>query len=289
MSEPKPPDYVVAGHICQDILRDGSLSLGGSVSYAATTALRMGYRVGVVTAAGPDLDLAQALPGVQIACHRSAATTVFENIYQNGKRTQVLHQRAEVVSCEHIPPSWRSAPMVYLGSIDREIDPNVFHCFSDESLLCLMPQGFFRNWDQDGLISFTEWTPSEALLRRVTVLVISEWDVLEPDRLVADWGRFVKIMIVTRAERGATVYQAGEKCHYPARPAQEVDPTGAGDVFAAAYLLRLYETRDPCDAARFANVAASFSIERPGLTGIPYRQQVEAYLESAEAAAVLLT
>jgi sugar/nucleoside kinase (ribokinase family) len=289
LNEPKPPDYVVVGHICQDILRDGSLSLGGSVSYAATTALRMGCRVGVVTTAGPELDLARALPGAQVACHRSAATTVFENIYQDGRRTQILHQRAEPVTCEHIPLSWRNAPMVYLGSIDREIDPSVFHCFSDDSLVCLMPQGFFRNWNQDGLISFAEWTPSESLLRRVTVLVISELDVPDPNRLVADWGRFVEMMVVTHAERGATVYQAGEQCHYPARPAHEVDPTGAGDVFAAAFLLRLAETRDPCEAARFANVAASFSIEGPGVTGIPYRQQVENYLESAEAAPVLLT
>jgi sugar/nucleoside kinase (ribokinase family) len=275
-----PPEYIVVGHICQDLLPDGGLGLGGSVSYAATTAQRMGCRVGVVTSAGPDLDLTAALPDAQIACQRAPVTTIFENIYQNGARTQILHRRADVITCDHIPMSWRDASMVYLGTIAQEIDPAVFHCFSDEALICVMPQGFFRRWDERGLVSFAEWKPTEDVLRRIDVLVLSELDVPDPDQLVCDWGQFVDIIVITRAERGATVYQAGGMCHYPARPARQVDPTGAGDVFAAAFLLRFSETADPCQAARFGNAVASFSIEGPGVTGIPFRQSVEAYLES---------
>jgi sugar/nucleoside kinase (ribokinase family) len=274
------PDFVVVGHVCQDILPDGSLGLGGSVSYAATTAHRLGYRVGVVTRSGPDLDVTKALPGIEIVCHPSAATTMFENIYFDGRRRQILHQRADVITCEQIPPAWRCAPMVYLGSIDQEIDPSVFRCFTDEATICVMPQGFFRRWDEQGQVSFAEWTPPEAILRCISVLVISELDVPDPVALACDWGRFIPTIVVTRAERGATVYHAGEPCHYPARPTQQLDPTGAGDVFAAAFLIRLVETGDPCLAASFANAVASFSVEGPGMTGIPHRQQVEAYLKA---------
>lgn len=272
------PDFVVVGHVCQDLLPDGGLSLGGSVSYAATTALRMGCRVGVVTSTGPDLDLSEALPGAQIACHESAATTLFENIYLDGKRKQIIHQRADTIRCEFIPLDWRSAPMVYLGSIDQEIDPEVFRCFADESLIAVMPQGFFRQWDEQGQISFVEWNPPRAVLERIDVLVISELDVLDPEQLVRDWEELIDIIVVTHAERGATVYQSGEYCDYPARPAQEVDPTGAGDVFTAAFLAYLSETNDPCQAAAFANVVASFSVEGPGVTGIPLRPKAEAYM-----------
>lgn len=276
------PDIVIVGHVCQDLQPDGSLSLGGSVSYAATTALRMGYRVGVVTSAGPDLDVAHAFPGAEVVCHLSAATTLFENIYLDGGRTQVLHRRANAISCAQIPAAWRAPSMVYLGSIDQEIAPDLFCCFDDAALLAVMPQGFFRCWNEQGLISFVEWQPPEAVLRRIQVLVISELDVPDPDRLVRDWGRFTRIIVVTRAERGATVYQAGETCHYPARPAHQVDPTGAGDVFAAAFLIRLAETGDPGQAAHFANAVASFSVEGPGVTGIPLRRQVDAYLSTAQ-------
>ena len=281
MNHGHPPDFVVVGHVCQDILPDGRRSLGGSVSYAAITAQRLGYRVGVVTSAGPGLDVAQALPGIDVVCHPSAQTTVFENIYSNGGRKQILHGRADVLTCTVIPAAWRRAPMVYLGTIDQEIDPSVFCCFDESSLLCVMPQGFFRRWDQEGVVHFTDWMPSESVLRRIKLLVISELDVPDPEHVVRDWGRFVEILVVTRAERGATVYQAGESCHYPARPANQVDPTGAGDVFSAAFLIRLAETGDGCQAAAFANAVASFSVEKPGITGIPRRPQVEAYLAAS--------
>ena len=273
------PDFLVVGHVCQDLLPDGGLNLGGSVSYAATTALRMGCRVGVITSAGPDLNLAHALPDAQILCHPSAATTVFENIYEDGQRRQVIHQRADVITCRQIPESWRRVRMVYVGAIDQEIEPEVFDCFDDEAAICVMPQGFFRRWDEQGNVSFAEWNPPETVLRRITALVLSELDVPDPDLLVRKWEQLVEIIVITRAERGASVYQAGESCHYPARPAQQVDPTGAGDVFAAAFLIRLTETGDACEAALFASVVASFSVEGPGVTGIPLRPQVEAYLK----------
>lgn len=280
MTENQVPDFVIVGHVCQDILPGGGLGLGGSVSYAATTAQRMGYRAGVVTSAGPDLDLAQALPGVEIVCHQAQSTTVFENIYLNGERQQFIHQRADVLTHEHIPPAWRRAPVVYIGSIDQEIDPSVFYCFDPSVLLGVMPQGFFRCWDENGLVQFTEWQPSDAVLGCIDVLVISELDVPAPKKLVQDWGRFIETIVVTHAERGATAYRQGDGCHYPARPAQQIDPTGAGDVFTAAYLIRLAETGDPCQAASFGNAVASFSVEGRGVAGIPTRAQVEAYLST---------
>lgn len=280
MNEPKAPDFVIIGHITQDLLPDGSLSLGGTISYAATTAHRMGHGVGVVTSTGRDLDVAEALPFASIACHRAAATTVFENIYLDGERKQIIHQRAGLLRCEHIPETWKRAPIVHLGPLDQEIAEDIFHCFDDQVLIGVTPQGFLRQWDEQGHVSFIDWTPREAVLRRINVLVMSEQDVPDPEGLVRDWGPFIDIIVVTRAERGAIVYHSGEACDYPARPAQQVDPTGAGDVFAAAFLIRLLETGDPCQAAHFANVVASFSIEGPGVSGIPMRPQVEAYLAS---------
>lgn len=275
------PEFVVVGHVCQDLLPDGSLSLGGSVSYAATTALRLGYRVGIVTSARPSIDLAQALPNVQVVCTQAERTTLFENTYRAGQRTQILHQRASSLACDDIPPAWRQARMVYLGSIDQEIDESVFYCFSPSALVGLMPQGFFRCWDEEGRVRFTEWQPSLSLLQHINLVVISELDVPDPHRRAAEWVHVVDIVVVTQAERGATVYQADDVCHYRPRPAQPVDPTGAGDVFAAAFLIRWDETRDPAQAAAFANAVASFSVEGPGISGIPWRSRIEGWMEAA--------
>jgi sugar/nucleoside kinase (ribokinase family) len=57
--------------------------------------------------------------------------------------------------------------------------------------------------------------------------------------------------------------------------AKEVDPTGAGDVFAAAFLVALRERRPVPLASRFATAAASLSVEGPGLTAIASRAAVE--------------
>jgi 1D-myo-inositol 3-kinase len=240
----------------------------------------MGYHVGVVTSTGPNLDVAEVLPFADIACHQAAATTVFENIYLDGERKQILHHRAGILHCEHIPQNWRRPPTVHLGPLDQEIDEGIFRCFGDQVLIGVTPQGFLRRWDKHGHVSFTEWNPPEAVLRRINVLVLSEQDVPDPGGLVRSWGHFIDMIVVTRAERGATVYHSGAACDYPARPAQQVDPTGAGDVFAAAFLIRLTETGDPCQAAEFANAVASFSIEGPGVSGIPMRPQVEAFLDT---------
>ncbi len=282
MREVAYPEFIIIGHITQDLLPDGGLSLGGTVSYAATTAQRMGYRVGVVTSTGPNLDVKQVLPFAQVSCHQASETTIFENIYVNGERTQILHKRAGDLHCKHVPEQWRNAPIAHLGPLDQEIDEGVFHCFDDEVLIGVTPQGFLRRWDDQGLVSFMDWEPPKSVLQRINVLVLSEQDVPDPDGLVRDWGPFIDVIVVTRAEKGATVYHEGEPCDYPARPAQQVDPTGAGDVFAAAFMIRLIETRDPCQAAQFANAVASFSIEGPGVSGIPTRHQVEAYLEGLD-------
>ena len=287
MNLSKPPDFVIVGHITQDLQPDGGLGLGGTVSYAATTAHRLGCRVGVVTSTGPELDAAQVLPFADIACHPASATTVFENIYLNGKRKQILHRRAGILTCEDVPPAWRRASIVHLGPLDQEIDEGLFRCFDDQVLIGVTPQGFLRRWDEQGQVSFTEWDPPRAVLERINVLVLSELDVPDPAGLVREWRRYIDTIVVTRAELGATVYHGScEPCDYLARPAQQVDPTGAGDVFCAAYLIRLFETGDPCQAAQFANATASFSIEGPGVTGIPDRKQVDLYLENSMERAV---
>lgn len=287
MNQEPVPEFIIIGHITQDVLPEGGFGLGGTVSYAATTAHRMGCRVGVITSTGPELDVSKVLPFAQVVCQRADSTTVFENIYHDGERQQILHQRAGVLECELIPSTWRQAPIVHLGPLDQEIDEGIFHCFDEHVLIGVTPQGFLRRWDKEGKVSFTEWRPPEAVLKRINVLVLSEQDVPDPEGLVRDWGQLIEFIVVTRAERGATVYHSGQHCHHEARPARQVDPTGAGDVFAAAYMIRLLETGDPCEAANFANVVASFSIEGPGVRGIPLRSQAEAYLDEVANRAAL--
>jgi sugar/nucleoside kinase (ribokinase family) len=55
----------------------------------------------------------------------------------------------------------------------------------------------------------------------------------------------------------------------------EVDSVGAGDIFAAAFFIRLFATHDPWKAARFATQVAAFSVTRYGLESIPTTEEIQ--------------
>ena len=54
-----------------------------------------------------------------------------------------------------------------------------------------------------------------------------------------------------------------------------LEASGAGDIFASAFFVRLNQTRDPWEAARFATNLAAYSVTRVGLNGIPTREEIE--------------
>jgi sugar/nucleoside kinase (ribokinase family) len=58
----------------------------------------------------------------------------------------------------------------------------------------------------------------------------------------------------------------------------EVDSTGAGDIYASAFFTRLYTTRDPWEAARFATLMSAISVTRQGLEGIPTPDEIQSCL-----------
>jgi hypothetical protein len=108
-------DYLVIGHIAQDLTPDGPM-IGGTAAYAGLTAQALGLRVGVVTSWGAEIPFNQ-MGTLAIVNHPAQHSTTFENIYLPIGRVQTLHHQAGSLRLELIPSSWRDAPMVaYLGS-----------------------------------------------------------------------------------------------------------------------------------------------------------------------------
>jgi 1D-myo-inositol 3-kinase len=279
------PDYLVIGTITKDVIPDG-FTVGGTVTYGAITANRLGKKAGIVTSASSDLTLPRAFADIQCVSIPARHTTTFHNVYVDGTRRQYVQALSEKIKPHDIPVAWRSAPLVHLGPLVGELDESLVHLFPASRVIAT-PQGWFRSWDETGYVTLGSWPRAELLLPHLTALILSDEDMRGDPGCIERFVALTRTLVVTHGPRGASVYHAGEVRHLPTRPATEVDPTGAGDVFAAAFVIRLHETalasgvEDPWEAARFANVVASFSVEGAGFSAIPGRAAVEACLAAS--------
>ncbi len=268
----EPVDYLVIGHVAHDLTHEGP-RLGGTAAYSALTARALGMRVGVVTASGPETDLAP-LKEITVVSLDSPKSTTFENIYSEHGRTQYVRAQAERLDLQRVPEGWRHASIIHLGPIANEMDSILPEGFSPK-LLGLTPQGWMRHWGADQLVHSTEWQHAETALRRAGAVVISREDVNGNEELIEHMAHQTRVLAVTEAAAGAVLYWNGDRRRFRAPQLPEVDATGAGDVFAAAFFVRLLNTRDPWEATRFATLVASRSITRVGLEGIPTPREIE--------------
>ncbi|MEO7002661.1 MAG: PfkB family carbohydrate kinase [Ktedonobacterales bacterium] len=298
---PFRPDFLVIGHATRDLLPntppdapDGGWRPGGTVLYAASTALRHGLRVGVVTSCPPDLaaTLRALLPGAHVQIVPAAQATAFENVYAGNVRQQYLRGRATSLSEADIPPDWRSAPIVLLAPVAQEAPPALAESFP-QSLVAATAQGWLRTWERSQRVIPMLLGKATIALPSLQAFFLSREDVQAPydipaqlmphqprsvsevEAYMENWASVTPLLVETLGYKGARIRRnGGEPEDFPAYQVEQVDPTGAGDVFAAAFLIRLRETSDPVRAVDYANRVAAISVEGVGVDAIPTRGQV---------------
>lgn len=266
--------FVAVGHFCRDVVPEG-YRLGGAAAYSSLTARNLGFTAGVVTAFDPTFDVYLShFEGIEVRPRPSETTTTFHNRYdEKGHRQQTLLSVAEKLHRADVPGEWRKAPVVYLCPIADEVEPDVCEAF-ENGLIGASPQGWLREWDETGRVWAKRWKNAEAFLSHIDVLVLSVEDIAPfPDELER-YRALTQRVVLTQGAHGATLYEGKKTTSFPAYPAREIDPTGAGDVFAAAFLLRLAEKGNPEEAVDYANCVASFAVESVGTEGIPSPEQV---------------
>jgi sugar/nucleoside kinase (ribokinase family) len=277
----KPPDFVAVGHVTRDLVAGGGYSLGGTATFAALSARNLGLSAAILTSAPAEFVLTSMLSGIDLRVVPAAEVTTFENIYEGQRRHQFLHSVASGLHPSDLPPYWANAPLALLGPVAGELGSDWVGAFSS-ALVAATPQGWMRQWDSQGRVASKPWLDAERILHGVDVLVFSEEDVCGDENVVLHYASLARIAVVTRGAEGATVFHQGSSHDVAAFRAQVRDPTGAGDVFATAFLVRLMEIGDPVQAAVFANCAASLAVEGQGVTAIPMRKQVEERLRRYE-------
>ena len=280
-------DLLTIGTVSRDIATadptTADYQLGGTVTFAAVTAARLGRRAAVLTRAGDDVDLGRLYGLADVCVLPSEQTTTFANLYTPDGRVQYCYTPPPPIAAEDVPPRLRAPHIALLGPLANEVLPEVARIFEPETIVAAVPQGWMRRWDADGRVHPTPWTSMAEILPHLDALILSIEDIDGQLQLVDEFMQHIALVVITEYRDGSTVFRRNscaeiEAIPVPPRPADERDPTGAGDIFATAFLLRLDETGDPLDAARYANVTASFGVEGQGVAGIPSHADVLAYM-----------
>lgn len=281
----RTPDFLVVGHVTRDLVGD-DVRAGGTATYAAAVARRFGLETAILTSAGDDYVPPPELDGVAVYRLPAEHTTLFRHVWRDGVRDQFVLQRAATLTGASVPDVLLAAPVVLFGPVCGEVAAEMPSAFP-AALRGATLQGWLRRLGPDGHVEpldAASWA-SDGLLGRVEAAMLSDEDITAQDApgVLRTWARRVPVLAVTGGKAGARIAIGGRWGRIAAMPAHEVDGTGAGDTFAAAFLIRYHETADPDTAARFASAAASLVVEARGITGAPTRAQVDARLAAAPA------
>lgn len=287
----RTPEYLVIGHICADLQPDGKAILGGTALFSALTAARLGWRTAVLTRGiyGQKVDGVQ-IPSIEpfasemdIIVQDADTTTLFENSYRGGMRTQRLLKWAGPIDLRGLPPHWRNARVLHLGPIAQEIEPRQTGLLAP-GFLGVTPQGWLRQWSKETNYRVTHQhlrLPAD-LVGRMDSIVVSDEEIANcRDTVEAVAER--RVGVITLGGGGCRALYSGHRATIGAYPVQVVDYTGAGDVFAAAFFTKLSDRSvSVISAARYANAAAALSLREAGVAGAPYKQEVDSYIAETD-------
>jgi len=279
-------DLVAIGNPVYDIIVTPYIStkgraLSGCSTNACLAAKKLGMKkVALIGCIGKDFlekfldDLKRygiEAPNVKISEESGGFKLIYNTV---GDRTLDVLGVAEKISPSDIPDECLRTRYFLLGPILQEVNLDVvlFLKETTNSKIFLDPQGLIRKIGQKGRIVYQ---CNEEILRKIVSLV----DFVKPNehesivmtktkdpfvsaKILFEWGS--PVSIVTLAERGSVVYDGKRFLRIPAYETFAIDPTGAGDVYAGAFLFEYNKTRDIASSGLFASAAASIMVENSG-------------------------
>ena len=250
----------VIGHLSRDHVAGAKPRIGGGPWYAGRALRALGDDAVLFAKCG-DSDRAQwqrslAAIGLPASLSTGGETTAFSFSYDaDHVRTMTVDVVGEPWQLDE-PPSGllRRVESIQVAPLLRsDFDAAALERLGSGRRLLLDAQGLVRVPKTGPLTLDNDFDPD--VLRHVSILKVSEEeaDVLTGgDRdALADLG--VPEIVLTLGRRGSVVIVNGQAEEIPARAVDDaVDPTGAGDAFASAYLSARAGGHAPASAARRA-------------------------------------
>jgi sugar/nucleoside kinase (ribokinase family) len=270
------PDFVAIGHVTLDRFGDATRP-GGSALYAAVTAHRLGLSVGLLTSHGDEFPLEVIPPKIEVVSIPADETTLFEHRQEPSGRVSHVRSVAGPLTADDVPDDWRDASLCLLAPVVDEVDPMIATLFTDGAVGAAA-QGWLRQVKPDGLVVPRAWSSPDRLLESVQALFLSREDIRGQEAAVVEWFQRMPVGVLTCDRAGALLFVNGERYEVQPRRAHEVDPTGAGDVFAATFLIQYQRVGDPWLAAAAAACAGALAVEGEGWSAVADRAALDTAL-----------
>ncbi len=210
----------------------------------------------------------------------------FELIYdEEGNRELHVLGIAGKISFHDIPDEYLDVRYILLGPILDEIDYSLVEYLSSttKAEIFLDPQGLTRIVIKGRVQRVCDRKYISEIVKLVKYVKPNEIesyvitgirDPLEAAKTLVAWG--AEVGIVTLAERGSVAYDGTSLYRIPAyRTMRAVDPTGAGDVYAGAFIAKRLEGGSIASACLFASATASIKVEHCGPEFSIKRKDVE--------------
>lgn len=246
----------VIGNLSRDAVGGGVPRVGGAPYHAARALRAIGCPARIVTkCAEADRGLLRTLAavGVPVSWHPAASTSAFAFRYEEEERTMAVEAVGEPWTPEEAGAVGRAAWVHAAPLVRSDFPPETLAALARGRRLSLDGQGLVRVPKTGPLRLDGRFDPE--LLRHLSVLKLAEEEAAALGALEEDGLRALGVpeVVVTLGSRGSLVWAGGRAEHVPAVPVHgRVDPTGAGDMFAVAYLWARETGSGPAAAARSA-------------------------------------
>ena len=245
----------VVGNLSLDHVDGGPPRPGGPPRYAARSLAALGVPsvVRAKTAAADRVQLVRPLEelGIPVEWRAGETTATYAFSYDGDTRAMEVRELGSPWSPEDV--EGLDADWIHVGALFRGE-------FGEETLAALAKTARL-SFDGQGLVRPARLGPLElepdpdtSFLRHISVLKLSEEEALAlagslEEAPLTELG--VPEVVVTLGSRGAIVVAGGNAVRLRADPV-DADPTGAGDAFAAAYVVERSRGREPREAAERA-------------------------------------
>jgi len=298
------PDLIVIGHLMKEktIFPDHHIigpTVGGAAAYFSIVASCLGSKVGIVSKIGRDMSKKLLDPlyktgvdmqGIRIEGMRSMISELYYDI--NGNKKMKYPYKGKPIIFEDIPINYLQANMIYVAPQEWEFSLKEIEKLSSfKGKMAIELSGYggahcTHHLSIDKIRSFFKQLLPYFHIAKLSIedcrYFFEEKDEIKIAKTLIEWG--VEIGIITLSEKGAIIVTSSDILKLPSFVKGSVlDSVGAGDAFAAGFMVSYIKDKDVKKAGLFASATAAVMIERTGgmnLSRMPVLFKIEERLNS---------